>query len=431
MGDSDILIRCNGVSKKFCRSLKRSLWYGAIDIAKDAAGRGGETCDLRPGEFLAVDDVSFELKRGECLGLIGHNGAGKTTLLKMLNGLIKPDRGSIDLRGRVGALIALSAGFNPILSGRENIYASGLILGLTRREVNEKIEEIVDFAEIEHAIDAPVRTYSSGMQARLGFSVAAHMDPDILLIDEVLAVGDAAFRSKCLQFVEGIRARGGAYILVTHSFNQVLTSCPEALLMDKGKRVIQGPSAIVIDKALELQFQDGKGEVKKNSSVKREKVRENSPALLGEVSMSGIGGGKIVMGQPAEVKIVVEAERDIDDVTWAFYICTQDNAQRLVSKQSADSGKSWNLKKGKNVLRATTGPISLAAKRYALRVAISGEDRVFDMIGSDGDPIWIKVQVPEASDEMVRATVVEDIVWVDVTWAKEVESTNAAEAAVE
>src|SRR6202044_629424 len=149
----------DGVSKKFCRDLKRSLWYGVQDIAGDLLGGGSSQKELRRDEFWAVRDVSFELKRGECLGLIGHNGAGKTTLLKMLNGLIKPDCGRIEMRGRVGALIALGAGFNPILTGRENIYVYGSVLGLAKREIDTKLEDIIDFAEIREFIDAPVQSY--------------------------------------------------------------------------------------------------------------------------------------------------------------------------------------------------------------------------------------------------------------------------------
>ena len=194
--NNDVLICVEGVSKKFCRDLKRSLWYGVKDAVSDVFGREGST-DLRRDEFLAVNDVSFEVRRGECLGLVGRNGAGKTTLLKMLNGLIKPDHGRIEMRGRVGALIALGAGFNPILTGRENIYVNGSVLGLSRKEIDRKLEDIINFAEIGDFIDLPVQSYSSGMQVRLGFAVATAMEPDILLLDEVLAVGDDAFRSKC------------------------------------------------------------------------------------------------------------------------------------------------------------------------------------------------------------------------------------------
>jgi lipopolysaccharide transport system ATP-binding protein len=189
---------------------------------------------LRPSEFWANQDISFEVKRGECLGLIGHNGAGKTTLLKMLNGLIKPDTGSIEMHGRIGALIALGAGFNPILTGRENVYVNGSILGLSKKEINAKLDEIVDFAEVNDSIDAPVRTYSSGMQVRLGFAVAAVLvQPDVLLLDEVLAVGDMAFTIKCLNTVRQLSERS-AVVFVSHNVQFISQFCSHIMLLKNG-----------------------------------------------------------------------------------------------------------------------------------------------------------------------------------------------------
>lgn len=232
---SEVLVKVEGVSKKFCRSLKRSLWYGMQDLGRELVGRphGGEG-DLRKEEFWAVKDVSFELKRGECLGLIGHNGAGKTTLLRMLNGLIKPDQGRIEMRGRVGALIALGAGFNPILTGRENIYVNGAVLGLSRCEIDQKLDEIIEFAEIEEFIDSPVGSYSSGMSVRLGFSIATAVKPDVLILDEILAVGDAGFKMKAYDRIGGI-IQDCAVLFVTHSMHQVYRVCDSVGVMRKGE----------------------------------------------------------------------------------------------------------------------------------------------------------------------------------------------------
>ena len=235
--DSDVLIKVNNVSKIFCRDFKKSLWYGLKDTAADILNptHKSEDAKLRPGEFWANQNISFEVKRGECLGLIGHNGAGKTTLLKMLNGLIKPDSGSIEMRGKVGALIALGAGFNPILTGRENIYVNGSILGLHKKEIAAKLDEIVDFAELKDAIDAPVRTYSSGMQVRLGFAVAAVLvKPDVLILDEVLAVGDVGFVIKCLNRVQKI-LETAAVILVSHSPQYISRFCSRAIYLEAGR----------------------------------------------------------------------------------------------------------------------------------------------------------------------------------------------------
>jgi lipopolysaccharide transport system ATP-binding protein len=245
--EQEVLVRVSSVSKKFCLSLKQSLWYGLADMAGEFnpvrksrganASSNGTSAEghLRPGEFWAVNDVSFELRRGECIGLIGHNGAGKTTLLKMLNGLIKPDVGSITMRGKVGALIALGAGFNPILTGRENIYVNGSVLGLSKQEIDERLEEIIDFADIREFIDTPTQNYSSGMAVRLGFAIAAHCQPDVLLLDEVLAVGDVAFQAKCFNKLAEFRRLGVAFILVSHSTHQISRYCQKVVFMKHGR----------------------------------------------------------------------------------------------------------------------------------------------------------------------------------------------------
>lgn len=233
---TDTLIKVERVSKKFCRSLKKSLWYGVKDLGNELIGRqhGGDG-QLRSDEFWAVKDISFEVKRGECLGLIGRNGAGKTTLLRMLNGLIKPDHGRIEMRGRVGALIALGAGFNPVLTGRENIYINAAVLGLSQLEINERLERIIAFSELGDFIDSPVQHYSSGMYVRLGFSIAAHIHPDVLLVDEALAVGDLAFVIKCLNKIAELRRDGTAIIFVSHNELQVREAAGRCLVMSKGR----------------------------------------------------------------------------------------------------------------------------------------------------------------------------------------------------
>lgn len=241
----DVLIKAEHVSKKFCRSLKRSLWYGMKDVTHslnpwarsqqmNASGEIRDRVELRPDEFWALQDISFEVRRGECLGLIGHNGAGKSTLLKILNGLIRPDAGRITMRGRVGALIELSAGFNPILTGRENIYTQAALLGFSASEVKRKFDDIVAFSELEQFIDMPLQNYSSGMAVRLGFAVSSQMEPDILLVDEVLAVGDVGFRTKCLARI-GELLNTTAFIFVSHSMAQVARVATRILHLDHGK----------------------------------------------------------------------------------------------------------------------------------------------------------------------------------------------------
>lgn len=254
--DDEILIKVENVSKKYCRDLKRSLWYGLQDIASEVLAGRRHNAELRPDEFWSVDNVSFELRRGECLGLIGPNGAGKSTLLKMLNGLLKPDRGRIELRGRVGALIELSAGFNPILTGRENIYSRGAILGFTKAEIDRKLDAIIEFSELKEFIDTPVINYSSGMRVRLGFAVAAQMEPDVLLLDEVLAVGDVGFRAKCFNAIYKM-IKNAAVILVTHTMPQVSRVCSDIMVMNHGKCEFQGKD---VPKGIDLFYTFFKGE---------------------------------------------------------------------------------------------------------------------------------------------------------------------------
>lgn len=236
---SEIIISAEGVSKKFCKSLKRSMLYGMEDIGKSMLGISPNSEDLRNDEFWAVDDVSFELKRGTCLGLIGPNGSGKSTLLKMLNGIISPDKGTIKIKGRVGALIEVGSGFHPMLSGRENIYINGAILGFSKKDIDSKFDDIVNFAELGDFLDMPVKHYSSGMYVRLGFAIAIQMEPDVMLIDEVLAVGDIGFRAKCYNEIARI-FKNTAVILVSHSMPQVAKVCSDVLVMNHGKLVYKG-----------------------------------------------------------------------------------------------------------------------------------------------------------------------------------------------
>nr|WP_321223002.1 ABC transporter ATP-binding protein [uncultured Psychroserpens sp.] len=247
--DNEVLVKVEGLSKKFCKDLKTSLWYGIKDLISGVRG-SNEVSELRSKEFWAVKDINFELRRGECLGLIGHNGAGKSTLLKILNGLINPDIGKVTIKGRVGALIELGAGFNPILSGRENIYNNGAILGFTRKEIDGKLDEIISFAELEEFIDMPVQHYSSGMKVRLGFAVAAQMEPDVLIIDEVLAVGDLGFILKCFKTIDTILPRT-AVIFVSHNMPMISRICSTVILMESGKPVFIGEN---VSKGIDLYY---------------------------------------------------------------------------------------------------------------------------------------------------------------------------------
>lgn len=240
MGDA--VLRADGVGKKFCKTLKHNMLYGAVDLARDFLGLPARTDHLRQGEFWSLDGVSFELKRGECLGLIGPNGAGKSTLLKILNGIITPDRGRVEITGRVGGLIEVGAGFHPLLTGRENVYVNGAILGLSKREISRRFDDIVEFSGLEEFIDTPVKHYSSGMYVRLGFAIAVQMEPDVLLIDEILAVGDAGFRSRCYNRI-GQLAERSAIVFVSHAMPAVSRLATSAMVISRGTVEYHGPTA--------------------------------------------------------------------------------------------------------------------------------------------------------------------------------------------
>ena len=207
--------------------------------APRAAGSG-------PEAFWALRDLSFDVIRGEAFGVIGPNGAGKSTLLKLLAGITTPTSGRIEIRGRLSALIEIGSGFHPELSGRENVYLSGSILGMRRREIAAKFDQIVEFAGVAPFIDMPVKWYSSGMYVRLGFSIAAHLDPDILLIDEVLAVGDAAFQERCLARIRALRRSGTTAILISHDLSAIEQLCDRVMLLERGQAIEYGdPQAVV------------------------------------------------------------------------------------------------------------------------------------------------------------------------------------------
>jgi ABC-type polysaccharide/polyol phosphate transport system ATPase subunit len=215
---------------------------------KSALLTGSLIRDLHPDEtFTAVKGVSFDVPGGSTFGVVGRNGSGKSTMLKLVAGISKPTTGTVRVQGRVSALIELGAGFHPEISGRENVFINGIMLGLSKREVARRFDEIVDFAELKEFIDAPVKTYSSGMYMRLGFAVAIHVDPDVLLVDEVLAVGDESFTHKCLDKFAEFKRRGKTILLVTHSLNLVERFCDEALWLDSGVVRAQGDPRRVVD----------------------------------------------------------------------------------------------------------------------------------------------------------------------------------------
>ncbi len=243
---SDIAIKVENVSKKFCKSLQKSMVYGLTDIGKNLCGLRSDPHILRPDEFWAIKDISFDVKKGEAFALVGANGAGKTTLLKMLNGIFWPDEGKIMVKGTLGPLIAVGAGFHPLLSGRDNIYINAAILGIGKREIQKRFDEIVAFADIGAFLDTPVKHYSSGMFVRLGFAVAVHCEPEILLIDEILSVGDMAFQAKCKVKMDQFLNSGKTIVYISHNLDTVVNMCQRALFLQQGRMVYAGDAKSVV-----------------------------------------------------------------------------------------------------------------------------------------------------------------------------------------
>ena len=234
----------DGVSKKFRRGERHDSLRDLVpSLVRRAMRRTPDRTTLADQEFWAVRDMSFEVGPGEALGIIGPNGAGKSTTLKLLTKILRPTRGRIEINGRIGALIEVAAGFHPDLTGRENVYLQGAIMGMSRAEIARKFDAIVDFSGVQEFIDTPVKRYSSGMNARLGFAIAAHLDPDVLIIDEVLSVGDVGFQEKCVARMRELLARGIPLVFVSHNLGAVVQLCTRAILVDRGKVQFDGRPA--------------------------------------------------------------------------------------------------------------------------------------------------------------------------------------------
>ncbi|SDB21897.1 lipopolysaccharide transport system ATP-binding protein [Flavobacteriaceae bacterium MAR_2010_188] len=337
-GKGEILVQVEHLSKKFCKDLRTSLWYGLKDLYHNITGNKDERL-LREKEFWALQDIDFELRRGECLGLIGHNGAGKSTLLKILNGLINPDAGRVTMKGRIGALIELGAGFNPILSGRENIYNNGAILGLSRLEIKVKFEEIVAFAELGEFIDMPVQNYSSGMKVRLGFAVAAQMQPDVLLIDEVLAVGDLGFTLKCFKTIDAILPNT-AMVFVSHSMPIVSRVCTKIMLMDKGKVQYYGTD---VAKGIDLYYS------RFNNNDTSVLIDTNTLALI-EARVTGENGPnaltpKLEWGSTLEIYFKFKLLKG-EEIPFFFFILIDKEQRPVATLNNNDENSGLILKDG-------------------------------------------------------------------------------------
>lgn len=378
-------ISVSHASKRYRRyGRKRSI--GTLKSALLAGVAGGGA--LSPVPLSALSDVSFEVAAGETVGVIGANGSGKSTLLKLLAGIVRPTEGSVAVRGRLAALLELGAGFHPELSGRENVEIAGLLLGLSKKEIAARFDAIVRFAELEAFLDAPLRTYSSGMAVRLGFSIAAHSDPDVLLVDEVLAVGDEAFAHRSLEKFSEFEKAGKTIVLVSHDLSLVASRCRRAIWLDAGRVEADGPAADTVARYRErVAVREGE---KRLEPATRER-RGLEPAA-GERRASGsIGSGRATIlavrvldaagrpagrlrsGEAASLEMDVRAESKLADFVFGFGISTVAGATVFGSNTAIDGLVPDSLT-GEARVRLEIPAMTLAPGLYAVDAAVHAAD---------------------------------------------------------
>lgn len=317
---SDTVLDVQRLSKKFRRG---EIYNTLRDLVPALTGNifhSARDGNLGQRDFWALKDVSFSVNRGEAFGIVGGNGAGKSTILKLLTGIMRPTQGTIDVRGRISALIEVSAGFHQDLTGRENIYLNGAILGMSRQEIRRRFDAIVDFSGLEEFIDTPVKRYSSGMFARLGFSVAAYVDPDVLLVDEVLSVGDYLFQQKCLDRMQSVICSGATVIFVSHNLREVARLCRRSLLLERGQVQMIGPTQEVLNSYYH------RGQQRQASSSNA----DGKDAIITNVTVHAAGHSQMEFRSGDKLYISVEARAQARCDDLSVVIAIVDNHQYLV-----------------------------------------------------------------------------------------------------
>jgi lipopolysaccharide transport system ATP-binding protein len=384
---SEIAIQADGLGKRYPigkrerYSTLRDSFAQAIAAPLRWLGNGrqlsnGESTapsDLASTEFIwALKDVSFEIKHGEVVGIIGRNGAGKSTLLKILSQITEPTEGEARIHGRVGSLLEVGTGFHPELTGRENIFLNGAILGMKRKEIEQKFDEIVAFAEVEKFLDTPVKHYSSGMYARLAFSVAAHLEPDILLVDEVLAVGDVAFQKKCLGKMGNIAKRGRTVLFVSHNMSAIKALCPLSLLLQEGRAISFGSTTKVIEEYLAADFNLQSEAILTEGKLHRGGIdfRIERVAIL---SIDGSPCSQVPFGYPFQVLLDVDLRRNVSGLHVGLGVAMPDGT-RISTTHHSDTLKNTEFRKGKLQLRCIFDQNLYAPGMYYLHVGAHSED---------------------------------------------------------
>ncbi len=366
-------VRVRGVSRKFKVVHERSATLKETLIRRR---RSSYT------ELWAVKDVDLNIRRGEAVAIVGRNGSGKSTLLKMLAGIYEPHMGTIEVGGTMSSMLELGAGFHPDFTGRENVFMNGAIHGLSERQVRERLDEIVDFAQLHEFIDMPVRTYSSGMQMRLAFSVAAHVEPDILLLDEVLAVGDEAFQRKCMGRIYDFRRGGGTLVFVSHDANAVEHVCSRAILIDRGQVVMDGAPPAVMERYHRLLADADEHD--RPVVLQPDAEGEIAPRLAGwgtmaarieQVRIFGNGreGGKVVSGDHVQVQMVIRASSPIATPNIGFSI-TNGDGSLLFGTNTRIAEFALQELAGEAVITFDIPSIALHEGEFNLNVAVVSHD---------------------------------------------------------
>ncbi|HSI34826.1 MAG TPA: ABC transporter ATP-binding protein [Tepidisphaeraceae bacterium] len=347
-------------------------------------GKGVDPTQLKGEEFWAVKDLSFSLKKGESMGIIGPNGSGKSTTLKLLSGILKPDRGTYSVKGRLSALIEVGAGFHPDLTGRENVYLNGSILGMTRKETRAKFADIVDFSGVAEFIDTPVKRYSSGMAVRLGFAVAAFIEPEVLLVDEVLAVGDTEFRSRCQHRMDQMLRKGVTLILVSHNLNEVKNLCDTTLMLWKGEKVNQGPTNKVLEEYYHrvvemIEMEEGKAALRAGPGP------EKAVSITGVkfVDKNGVPTDNFFTGDPMTVRVEYEARRRVEKPVFAVEIEWAADDLLLTKLDTRTDGVNLRpLEPGRGHFDLKLGPLLMEPNVYTVsaRIEDAAADEVLDMV---------------------------------------------------
>jgi lipopolysaccharide transport system ATP-binding protein len=349
--------------------------------------------------FWALNDVSFEIKHGEIIGIIGHNGAGKSTLLKILSRITEPTTGYADIYGRVGSLLEVGTGFHPELTGRENVYLNGSILGMRRSEIERKFDAIVDFAEIEQFIDTPVKHYSSGMYVRLAFSVAAHLEPEILLIDEVLAVGDVGFQKKSLGKMENISQQGRTVIFVSHNMNALQRLCPQSILLDHGKLIAQDKTSRIIEQYLTAVSSKGVGP---NRSINLSNQNHDGSGKIQFESVSYSGDDPSLSYHPytdgpLDISLSLSAKSTCSVGSVAVVIFDR-YGTKLVNADTLSHGRTIDLRQGINNLKLKVDQLHLNPGMYTMGLWVADPpSEIHDYI-----PSAVLFEVVETEKESIR-----------------------------